>query len=70
MKNDVNFRENLIIQYLANLVRYDERSVFNEYYEKIQGYLQKVVENPESVEQLDAVRKIISYKKNEKVLEV
>ena len=70
MKNDVNFRENLIIRYLVNLTKVDNREVFDVYYGQVSDFIQNVINNPSSVEQLEDVRRIIEYKQNKKALEM
>ncbi len=70
MKNDVNFRENLIIRYLVNLAKVDKREVFDVYYGQVSDFIQNIINNPSSVEQLEDVRRIIEYKQNKKALEM
>lgn len=70
MKNDVNFRENLIIRYLVNLTKVNNREVFDVYYGQVSDFIQNVINNPSSVGQLEDVRRIVEYKQNKKALEM
>ncbi len=70
MKNNDNFRKDLIIKYLVKLARIDSRDTFNKYYGEVESYIEGIVASPTSSEQLEDVRTIIAYKKNEMVLGV
>lgn len=62
MENNVNFRNDLIISYLSQLVSLDNREEFDKYYQSVETYLQEVVNNSRDLELLNKVKNIISFK--------
>lgn len=62
MENNVNFRKDLIINYLSQLASLDNREEFDKYYQSVETYLQEVINNSRNLELLNKVKDIISFK--------
>lgn len=62
MENNVNFREDLIISYLSQLVSLDNRTEFDKFYPSVENYLQEALAKTKDLEVLTKIRDIISFK--------
>ncbi|MGN1372024.1 MAG: hypothetical protein ACI4XM_07125 [Candidatus Coprovivens sp.] len=62
MESNVNFRKDLIVSYLSQLVRLGNREEFDKYYQSVESYLQEVVNNSKDLGLLKKVRDIITFK--------
>lgn len=62
MENNVNFREDLIIGYLSQLVSLGNREEFDKFYPSVENYLQEALAKAEDLEVLTKIRDIISFK--------
>lgn len=62
MENNFNFREDLIISYLSQLVSLGNREEFDKFYPSVEGYLQEALNKSEDLEFLNKIRDIISFK--------
>lgn len=62
MENNVNFREDLIISYLSQLVSLDNREEFDRFYPSVESYLQEALAKTKDLEVLTKIRDIISFK--------
>ena len=61
MENNINFREDLIIGYLSQLVSIGNREEFDRFYPSVEGYLQEALVKSEDLEVLTKIRDIISF---------
>lgn len=68
MKNNSNFRNDFIFKYLSILVKYDNKEVFIEYYEKVKDYLSFLAKNTKDVRVLRELNSIFDYRM--KMLEI
>jgi hypothetical protein len=62
LENNVNFREDLIISYLSQLVSLDNRTEFDKFYPSVENYLQEALAKTKDLEVLTKIRDIISFK--------
>lgn len=62
MENNVNFRKDLIVSYLDQLVSLGNSEEFEKYYQSVETYLQEVVSCTNDLELLNKVKNIISFK--------
>ena len=62
MENNVNFRKDLIVSYLEQLVSLGNLEEFERYYQSVETYLQEVVSSTKDLELLNKVKNIISFK--------
>lgn len=61
MKNNVNFREQLIIPYLGLLAENDNVEEFKKYYLSAEQYLTSYVKEINDLEKLNVLKSVISY---------
>ena len=62
LENNVNFRKDLIVSYLEQLVSLGNLEEFERYYQSVETYLQEVVSSTKDLELLNKVKNIISFK--------
>lgn len=62
MQNNVNFRKDLIVAHLYNLISYGYNEEFTKLYSSIEGYLAEVVAKSQDTELLEKVRSIITFR--------
>lgn len=61
MKNNENFREQLIIPYLGLLAKNDNVEEFKKYYLSVEQYLTSYVKEINDLEKLNVLKSVISY---------
>lgn len=70
MKNDVNFRNKLIVEYLLALVQSNNREVFNQYFAEAEPYLESRIHSSTSKDEIVKIQGILEFKKKENVIEM
>lgn len=62
LENNVNFDKDLKLFYLCSLAEKDEKQEFMKFYHSIESYLEKIISTSTSLEVLNSVKNIISYR--------
>lgn len=62
METNVNFREDLIISYLSQLVSLGNKEEFDRFYPSVENYLQQALAKSKDLESLNKIQSIISFK--------
>lgn len=62
-KENRNFREEFLVNYLSKLAELKEQNVFTKYYEEAEEYIKTLINRETSYEELMKLRAIISHKK-------
>lgn len=62
LENNVNFDKDLKLFYLSSLAEKDEKQEFMKFYHSIESYLEKIISTSTSLEVLNSVKNIISYR--------
>ena len=70
MKNNVNFRKDLIIGYLDALTNFDYGDEFNRLFASAEDYLKEIVAGSNDRELLERVRRIIAFKEKKKEITI
>ena len=70
MKNDVQFRNRLVVQYLKQLIQGNHRETFEEYFPQVEDYLKDRVQNSNSKEEILDIQRILEFQQSKKVMEM
>ena len=62
MENNVNFRKDLILSYLNELVTFDNRDEFDKFYPMVESYIQELAQSSKDLDLLNKIKNIISFK--------
>ncbi len=62
MENNVNFRKDLILSYLNELVTLDNRDEFDKFYPMVESYIQELAQSSKDLDLLNKIKNIISFK--------
>ena len=62
MENNVNFRKDLILYYLNELVTLDNRDEFDKFYPMVESYIQELAQSSKDLDLLNKIKNIISFK--------
>ncbi len=63
MENNVNFRKDLLVEYLNQLVKYDSLEEFQRLYPDMESYLVEQVEKSTDTITLSKINSILAYRK-------
>ncbi len=71
MKNDVQFRSKLLVEYLYKLVSLGEREQFDKYFPEAETYMKdRVYDKSCTKEELEKLHSIVDFRQNRKIIEM
>lgn len=70
MKNNENFRDNLMVGYLDLLAKYGNKEEFISYYQPFEGKLRGLIGSSNDIEELEKINGVLAYRKKTVELEV